>query len=87
MGICYLCSENDRGTWCYYCEKCNNIKRMISLYGLERVYEILECVLVRTREQQNHKIKIELKKEHEIVLSRSEEAKLEGKLLRNGKNV
>ena len=40
MTLCYLCDANDRKTWCYYCEKCNNIKRMISLYGLERVYEI-----------------------------------------------
>jgi len=61
------------------------IKRMISLYGLDRVYDILQTVLVRTREQQNHKIKGELKKEQEIVLSKSEEHKLEDKLLRNGK--
>ena len=85
--LCYLCETNDRKTWCYYCEKCNNIKRMISLYGLDRVYEILECVLVRTREQQNHKIKNELKKEQEIVLTKSEEHKLEDKILRSGKKV
>ena len=54
---CYLCLENDKGYFDYYCEKCNKIKRMISLYGLERVYEILECVLVRTQSQQNYKIK------------------------------
>ena len=83
--VCYLCETNDRGTFAYYCEKCNMIKRMISLYGLDRVYDILQTVLVRTREQQNHKIKGELKKEQEIVLSKSEEHKLEDKLLRNGK--
>lgn len=82
--VCYLCETNDRKTWCYFCEKCNNIKRMISLYGLDRVYEILETVLVRTREQQNYKIKGELKKEQEIVLTKSEEHKLEDKLLRSG---
>ena len=82
--VCYLCETNDRKSWCYFCEKCNNIKRMISLYGLDRVYEILETVLVRTREQQNYKIKGELKKEQEIVLTKSEEHKLEDKLLRSG---
>ena len=76
MTLCYLCDANDRKTWCYYCEKCNNIKRMISLYGLERVYEILNCVLVRTKEQQNFKIKIELEKEKEIAIQKVEEAKI-----------
>lgn len=85
MGLCYLCETNNRKTWCYYCEKCNNIKRLINLYGLERVYDILNTVLVRTREQQNYKINIELKKEQELVLSKSQEHKLEEKILRNGK--
>tara|TARA_R110001592_G_scaffold248197_2_gene510392 strand:- start:604 stop:870 length:267 start_codon:yes stop_codon:yes gene_type:complete len=84
MGACYLCCENDRGTFAYYCEKCNNIKRLISLYGLDRVYDILQTVLVRTRQQQQNKIKGELEKEKEIVLSKSEEHKLEEKLLRSG---
>lgn len=85
MGLCYLCETNNRKTWCYYCEKCNNIKRLINLYGLERIYDILNTVLVRTREQQNYKINIELKKEQELVLSKSQEHKLEEKILRNGK--
>ena len=86
MTRCNLCDTNDRKDyWCYYCTKCNNIKRLISLYGLERVYEILNTVLVRTREQQNYKINIELKKEQELVLSKSQEHKLEEKILRNGK--
>lgn len=75
MGLCYLCETNNRKTWCYYCEKCNNIKRLISLYGLERVYEILDTVLVRNREQQNYKIKNELEKEQKLATEKVEEAK------------
>lgn len=75
MGLCYLCESNNRKTWCYYCEKCNNIKRLISLYGLERVYEILDTVLVRNREQQNYKIKNELEKEQKLATEKVEEAK------------
>jgi len=76
MALCYLCDANDRKTWCYYCEKCNNIKRMVALYGLDRVYEVLDCVLVRTKEQQNHKIKIELEKEKELATQKVEDAKM-----------
>lgn len=76
MAVCYLCSENDRGTWCYYCDKCNKIKRMISLYGLERVYEILECVLIRNQEQQNYKIKNELEKEKKSADEKLEASKI-----------
>ena len=66
MGICYLCNEEPQSSWrCYYCDKCNKIKRMISLYSLNRVYEILDTVLVRTRQQQSYKIKKELDKEED----------------------
>lgn len=64
MSTCYLCNGN-RPYFQYYCEKCNLIKRMISLHGLERVYEILENVLMRDTTKQNNKVKLEIKKEIE----------------------
>jgi hypothetical protein len=49
---------------------------MISLYGLERVYEILECVLIRNQEQQNYKIKNELEKEKKSADEKLEASKI-----------
>ena len=73
MAYCYLCEVEGRGWNCYYCDKCNKIKRMISLYGLDRVFEILENVLVRTKKQQEYKIKKELEKEEELLESKKTE--------------
>ena len=72
--VCYLCGENSRDFFGFYCPKCNNIKRLIALYGLDRVYEIMEFVLVRTEDQQAHKIKIQLKKEQTLTTAKLEEA-------------
>jgi len=78
MGACYLCGADNVGYFTYYCEKCAKMKRVISLYGIDRVFEIIESVLVRTRHQQGHKIAIELDKEEVQIKSRT---------LRNGKNI
>lgn len=57
--VCYLCDTDARYShFSYFCENCQRIKRMINLYGNERVVEILDFVLVRKQEQQQHKIKI-----------------------------
>ena len=57
--VCYLCDTDARYShFSYFCEKCQRIKRMINLYGNERVVEILDFVLVRKQEQQENKIKI-----------------------------
>ena len=57
--VCYLCDTDARYShFSYFCEKCQRLKRMINLYGNERVVEILDFVLVRKPEQQQHKIKI-----------------------------
>lgn len=73
---CYMCQENDKGYFDYYCEKCSKIKRMISLYGIHRVYDILDSVLVRTPTQQAYKIEIELEKEQGIAKEKVEAIKV-----------
>jgi len=78
MGACYLCGSLNVGYFTYYCPKCAKVKRVISLYGIDRVFDIIDNVLVRTRHQQNHKIHIELDKEEIQVKSRT---------LRNGKET
>lgn len=48
---------------CYiskFCDKCRRIKHLLNLYG-DDVYKTLEQVLVRTNNQQNNKINIEIK--------------------------
>jgi predicted ATP-dependent protease len=67
MAICYLCETNERKYFSYYCETCVRIKRMISLWGVQRVYEIIEHVLVRTHDEQNKKITEELDTETKIL--------------------
>jgi len=85
MTLCYLCQANDKAYFHYYCEKCSKIKRLISLYSLDRVYDILETVLVRTRQQQNYKMSNELEVEKNLITTKINENKLEDKILRNGK--
>jgi hypothetical protein len=48
------------------CQKCRRIKHLLNLYQ-ERVYEVLEEVLVRKEKQQEHKIKNELVKEKKTL--------------------
>ena len=62
---CYLCRNEPRMNWSgYYCEKCKRIQDTIAIYG-DRVYEVVESVLMRTPDKQEHKIKDEIKKEIE----------------------
>ena len=46
------------------CNKCRRIKHLLNLYD-ERVYEVLESVLVRNVEGQNNKVDNVLKKDLE----------------------
>ena len=58
---CTLCSNSDE--WLVvsrFCTKCRRIKHLLNLYG-DEVYDTLEEVLVRTKEQQNNKIKTSIK--------------------------
>ncbi len=61
MFECKLC-EKETCLTTHVCEKCRRIKHLLNLYG-DRVYEVLEEVLVRTKDKQEHKIQSEIKKE------------------------
>lgn len=65
MFECKLC-ENETCLTTHVCEKCRRIKHLINLYG-DRVYEVLEEVLVRTNDKQEHKIQAQIKKEKEEI--------------------
>jgi hypothetical protein len=57
MGYCYLCEKESTETYfSYFCSKCRRVKHLLNLYE-EDVYNTLECVLVRDKKQQSHKIK------------------------------
>ncbi len=65
---CKLC-EKETCLTTHVCEKCRRIKHLINLYE-DRVYEVLEEVLVRTNKQQENKIQLEIKKEKEEIESK-----------------
>ena len=53
--VCYLCEKKKDEGWGYYCSQCRRVKHLLNLYG-DRVYEVLEHVLVRTEDKQTYKI-------------------------------
>ncbi len=66
MAQCYLCEKKERvAYWSYYCTDCRRIKHLLNLYG-DRVNNVLEHVLVRPEDKQEHKIKDEIKKDIEL---------------------
>lgn len=65
MFECKLC-ERETCVTTHICEKCRRIKHLINLYE-ERVYEVLEAVLVRSEDKQELKIQQEIKKEKEEI--------------------
>lgn len=61
MFVCTLCEKET----CYiakHCDKCRQIKHLLNLYG-DRVYDVLNCVLVRNEKAINKKTEVELKAE------------------------
>lgn len=61
MFVCTLCEKET----CYiskHCDKCRQIKHLINLYG-DRVYDVLNCVLVRNETAISKKTEKELKNE------------------------
>jgi len=44
---CSICCDDTIGYFTYTCEKCENLRKIISLYGIDRVYGILENQLVK----------------------------------------
>ena len=61
MFSCCLCEKEVVYTT-KLCEKCRRIKHLLNLYE-DRVYEVLESVLVRKKDQQENKIRVEITKE------------------------
>ena len=65
MFECKLC-ERETCVTTHVCEKCRRVKHLINLYG-DRVFEVLEAVLVRNEQKQELKIQQEIKKEKEQI--------------------
>ena len=63
MFSCLLC-EKETVFVSRFCPSCRRVKHLLNLYD-ERVYEVLESVLVRAEDKQDNKIKVELRKEIE----------------------
>tara|TARA_R110001632_G_scaffold205663_1_gene329486 strand:+ start:140 stop:379 length:240 start_codon:yes stop_codon:yes gene_type:complete len=63
MFSCALC-EKETVYVVSLCNKCRRIKHLLNLYD-DRVYEVLESVLVRNVEGQNNKVDNVLKKDLE----------------------
>ena len=61
MFVCTLCEKET----CYvakHCDKCRQIKHLLNLYG-DRVYDVLNCVLVRNENAIAKKTEVQLKNE------------------------
>ena len=62
--VCKLClvesTDSYFGTWC---EKCHKLSRMIALFSIDKIMDILESVLIVNNETQQIKMKEELKTE------------------------
>ena len=85
---CYLCGEEPREKYFgYYCKDCYRLYTIIKTYGKQRVVEICENVLIRTEEQQTHKIKKELSTETRKLEENIKSVDFNLKELRNGKKV
>jgi hypothetical protein len=70
--VCSFCLVKPaEGYLKWYCTDCNKLKRLINLHG-NRVYEILDNVLLRSEEKQKGKELLEIRKE-----VKSQEKKLE----------
>lgn len=58
---CYICNI-ERVYTQYFCEDCSKIRRIIDVYGKERIRNILETVCLRTTTKQDIKT-VEIKKD------------------------
>tara|TARA_R110000751_G_scaffold38680_2_gene92662 strand:+ start:964 stop:1221 length:258 start_codon:yes stop_codon:yes gene_type:complete len=64
MGLCRFCEVENCDTWYgNYCAKCHKLKRVIHLFSIDKVMNIVENVLIVNEEQQEENIKDELKTE------------------------
>jgi hypothetical protein len=76
---CYLCTENYAGIFTALCENCHKIRHIQSVYGADRVLEVLQRVLVRASDKQhikeNDELKIEKEKLEQTIVTRSSNKK------------
>ena len=64
MGVCKFCEIENCDTWYgNYCLKCHKLKRIIHLFSIDKVMGIVENVLIVSEEDQEEKVKEELKTE------------------------
>lgn len=66
---CYCCNQNYAGVFTSLCPSCHRIRHLQSVYGVERVLEVLENVLVRPQDKQQLKEDQEIKKEKDKIES------------------
>ena len=60
--VCKLCLiETCDSYFGSYCVKCHKLQRMIALFSIDKIMDVLETVLIVDTETQQEKIKDELK--------------------------
>ena len=64
---CYCCNQNYAGVFTSLCPSCHRIRHLQSEYGVERVLQVLENVLVRPEDKQKLKEDVEIKKEKDKI--------------------
>ncbi len=64
---CYCCNQNYAGVFTALCPSCHRIRHLQSVYGVDRVLEVLENVLIRDKTKQKYKEDTEIKKEKEKI--------------------
>jgi hypothetical protein len=64
MACCRFCEVETCDSWySNYCAKCHKLKRVIHLFSIDKVMNIVENVLIVNEDQQEENIKEELKTE------------------------
>ena len=62
MASCKFCLNNTVDTWFgAWCDRCHKLQRMIHLFSIDKIMNVLENVLIVDDDMQEHKIKDELK--------------------------
>jgi len=64
MAHCRFClTETVDSWWGNWCERCHRLQRTIHLFGVEKVCNIVDKVLIVDEEKQQEKINVEIAKE------------------------
>lgn len=62
MFSCAMC-ELETCYWSSLCPNCRKVKHYMSCFTRDRVVDVLDQVLARSEEKQDHKIELEIRKE------------------------